>query len=213
MCVMATHIVPDCWENCTFSIDKSPMSDYAARQQLPCSIYVHEFGGIIGFCHTFYPKKEIMPDATLDISEARKQLNSIDEGALAMEPRYLRHPPQQESICCSQSLTILRRLWRRWKYFYRPQRGGEDATGQHPRHPRGPTPRITRMWRGQMANGGSVIIQWTDTAKNGLANLPKKVRRGQLDKVNELRDASDPTKVHKPLKGPLQGYFRICYSR
>ena len=49
------------------------------RQQLPCSIYVHEFGGIIGFCHTFYPKKEIMPDATLDISEARKQLNSIDE--------------------------------------------------------------------------------------------------------------------------------------
>ena len=58
-----------------------------------------------------------------------------------------------------------------------------------------------------------VIIQWTDTAKNGLANLPKKVRRGLLDKVNELRDASDPTKVHKPLKGPLQGYFRICYSR
>lgn len=58
-----------------------------------------------------------------------------------------------------------------------------------------------------------VIIQWTDTAKNGLAALPKKVRRGLLDKANELRDADDPTTCHKRLTGPLTGYFRICYSR
>jgi mRNA interferase RelE/StbE len=58
-----------------------------------------------------------------------------------------------------------------------------------------------------------VIIQWTETAKNGLATLPKKVRRGLLDKANELREADDPSSVHKPLTGPLQGYYRICYSR
>ena len=36
---------------------------------------------------------------------------------------------------------------------------------------------------------------------------------GLLDKANELRDADDPSAVHKPLTGPLQGYYRICYSR
>jgi mRNA-degrading endonuclease RelE of RelBE toxin-antitoxin system len=58
-----------------------------------------------------------------------------------------------------------------------------------------------------------VSIQWTDTAKAGLAKLPPKVRRGLLDKANELRDSDNPESVHKPLTGPLQGYFRICYSR
>jgi mRNA interferase RelE/StbE len=57
------------------------------------------------------------------------------------------------------------------------------------------------------------IIQWTDTAKSGLAELPKKVRRGLLDKANELRDTDDPRAIHKPLVGPLQGFYRICYSR
>ncbi len=58
-----------------------------------------------------------------------------------------------------------------------------------------------------------VTIQWTQTAKNCLAKLPLKVRRGLLAKAGELRTASDPTLAHKPLTGPLQGYFQICYSR
>lgn len=58
-----------------------------------------------------------------------------------------------------------------------------------------------------------VTIHWTDVAKYGLAKLPPKVRRGLLDKANELRDADDPSAVHKRLTGPLQGYCRITYSR
>lgn len=58
-----------------------------------------------------------------------------------------------------------------------------------------------------------VVVQWTDTAKAGLAKLPRKVRRGLLDKANELRQASHPKEVHKPLTGPLAGYFRIAYAR
>lgn len=58
-----------------------------------------------------------------------------------------------------------------------------------------------------------VIIQWTATARDGLAKLPQKVRRGILDKANELRQAHDPALVHKPLIGPLAGYYRITYSR
>lgn len=34
-----------------------------------------------------------------------------------------------------------------------------------------------------------------------------------LDKANELRDADDPSAVHKPLTVPLRGYYRISYSR
>ncbi len=58
-----------------------------------------------------------------------------------------------------------------------------------------------------------ISIQWTETAKKGLAALPHKVRRGLLDKANELRATDDPAAVNKRLAGPLQGYFRICYSR
>jgi mRNA interferase RelE/StbE len=58
-----------------------------------------------------------------------------------------------------------------------------------------------------------VSIQWTETAMAALAKLPPKVRRGLLDKANELRQIDDPAAVHKPLVGPLQGYHRICYSR
>lgn len=58
-----------------------------------------------------------------------------------------------------------------------------------------------------------VSIQWTETAKAALAKLPHKVRRGLLDKANELRQVDDPTSVHKRLTGPLSGYYRICYSR
>jgi mRNA interferase RelE/StbE len=58
-----------------------------------------------------------------------------------------------------------------------------------------------------------IAIRWTDTARDGLAKLPKKVRRGLLDKANALQDADDPTAANKRLTGPLAGYFRICYAR
>ena len=58
-----------------------------------------------------------------------------------------------------------------------------------------------------------VTIQWTETARSGLAKLPRKVRRGLLDKANELKGSDDPRDSHKPLKGSLSGYYRICYSR
>jgi mRNA interferase RelE/StbE len=56
-------------------------------------------------------------------------------------------------------------------------------------------------------------ILWTATARAGLAKLPPKVRRGLLDKANELLRATDPTTCSKPLIGPLAGFYRICYSR
>lgn len=58
-----------------------------------------------------------------------------------------------------------------------------------------------------------VIVQWTDTAKKQLAALPRKVRRGLLDKAGALRECGDPRETHKPLVGPLQGYYRITYAR
>ena len=58
-----------------------------------------------------------------------------------------------------------------------------------------------------------VAIRWTETAKTQLAKLPLKVRRGLLDKADQLAKAADPKKVYKPLVGPLEGYYRIPYSR
>jgi mRNA interferase RelE/StbE len=58
-----------------------------------------------------------------------------------------------------------------------------------------------------------VIVQWTTTAKDQLAELPRKVRRGLLDKANIVRDSDDPRKLGKVLVGPLQGYYRITYAR
>jgi mRNA interferase RelE/StbE len=58
-----------------------------------------------------------------------------------------------------------------------------------------------------------ITVQWTTTAVAALEKLPPKVRRGLLDKANELLDVEDPRLVHKPLTGPLQGYYRIPYSR
>lgn len=57
-----------------------------------------------------------------------------------------------------------------------------------------------------------VVIQWTAAAKKGLKKLPPKVQRGILNKIDELYDC-DPRSVHKPLIGPLQGFYRIAYSR
>lgn len=36
---------------------------------------------------------------------------------------------------------------------------------------------------------------------------------GLLKKADELYTCSDPRSAHKPLTGPLQGYYRITYSR
>ncbi len=58
-----------------------------------------------------------------------------------------------------------------------------------------------------------VVVQWTETAKEQLAKLPEKVRKGLLDKASRLRDADDPRDVHKALTGSLQGYYRITYAR
>lgn len=58
-----------------------------------------------------------------------------------------------------------------------------------------------------------VIIQWTETARRQLANLPKKVRRGLLDKAKNLRTCGDPRRAHRALVGPLTDYYRITYGR
>jgi len=61
-----------------------------------------------------------------------------------------------------------------------------------------------------------VTIKWTDTAKAGLRQLPKAVRRGLLRKADLLYHADDPggpQSPHKPLTGPLQGYYRITHGR
>lgn len=58
-----------------------------------------------------------------------------------------------------------------------------------------------------------VIIQWTETAKNCLAKLPLSIRRGLLEKARALRECDDPRRAHQRLQGPLQGYYRLTYSR
>ena len=58
-----------------------------------------------------------------------------------------------------------------------------------------------------------IPVQWTATAKDGLAKLPPKARRGLLEKARELEHGDDPGKAHKPLAGPLAGYFRLTYAR
>ena len=57
-----------------------------------------------------------------------------------------------------------------------------------------------------------VSIQWTETAKSQIADLPAKVGKGIIKKIGALRDA-DPRRVGKPLVGPLQGCRRITYGR
>ncbi|MGW8256637.1 MAG: type II toxin-antitoxin system RelE family toxin [Thermoguttaceae bacterium] len=61
--------------------------------------------------------------------------------------------------------------------------------------------------------GARIRIQWTETAKESLRKLPLKVRKGLLHKADELTKGSDPRDRCKPLAGPLQGYYRIVYSR
>lgn len=58
-----------------------------------------------------------------------------------------------------------------------------------------------------------VNIKWTETAKESLKKLPPKVRDGLLKKADDLANGIDPREHCKPLTGPLQGYYRIVYSR
>ena len=58
-----------------------------------------------------------------------------------------------------------------------------------------------------------VVIQWTDTAIRQLTKLPPKVRRGLWNKADALRECDDPRTAAKRLVGPLEGYYRIVYSR
>jgi mRNA-degrading endonuclease RelE of RelBE toxin-antitoxin system len=58
-----------------------------------------------------------------------------------------------------------------------------------------------------------ITIQWTETAKESLKSLPRKVRVGLLNKADDLMTGGDPRKYCKPLAGPLEGYYRIVYSR
>jgi mRNA-degrading endonuclease RelE of RelBE toxin-antitoxin system len=58
-----------------------------------------------------------------------------------------------------------------------------------------------------------VSIKWTHTAKESLKALPPKVRKGLLEKANELAEGADPRERCKPLTGPLQGYYRVVQGR
>ena len=55
-------------------------------------------------------------------------------------------------------------------------------------------------------------MQWTIPARDKLATLPLRVRRAILGKTRALADG-DPRGMHKPLSGPLRGYYSIRVSR
>ena len=57
-----------------------------------------------------------------------------------------------------------------------------------------------------------IKVQWTRPAKEKLAELPPKIRRAILEKTAALAN-TDPTRAHKPLTGPLSGYYSIKVSR
>lgn len=58
-----------------------------------------------------------------------------------------------------------------------------------------------------------VVIRWTTTAKNQLAELPRRVRKGILAKADGLLECTDPRRAYEPLHGPLEGYYRLTYAR
>lgn len=57
-----------------------------------------------------------------------------------------------------------------------------------------------------------VKVVWTRPARDKLAKLPPKIRRGILAKTRALADG-DPRTAHKPLTGPLRGLYSIKVSR
>lgn len=58
-----------------------------------------------------------------------------------------------------------------------------------------------------------VRVQWTVPARDALAELPRKIRRAILEKTRSLAECTEPRKAHKPLVGPLQGYYSMKVSR
>lgn len=58
----------------------------------------------------------------------------------------------------------------------------------------------------------SVSIQWTTTATRLLDDLPRKVAKGIVAKISNLKN-SDPRKAGKALVGPFLGCRRITYGR
>lgn len=64
-----------------------------------------------------------------------------------------------------------------------------------------------------MTGSRQVRILWTQTARDSLKALPRKVRQGLLDKADQLYDCDEPKRVHKPLRGPLAHHYRITYDR
>lgn len=67
--------------------------------------------------------------------------------------------------------------------------------------------------RGTPREPRRVQILWTSTARECLKNLPIDVARGLVTKADELYTCHDPRHAHKPLTGPLQGYYRITFGR
>lgn len=58
-----------------------------------------------------------------------------------------------------------------------------------------------------------VQIQWTTTALECLRRLPKQAQRGLSKKIDQLYDCKDIRQSYKPLSGPLQGFYRVRFSR
>jgi mRNA-degrading endonuclease RelE of RelBE toxin-antitoxin system len=58
-----------------------------------------------------------------------------------------------------------------------------------------------------------ITIQWTETAKDALKCLPIDARKGLLKKADQLMECDDPRRHCKRLTGPLEGYYRITFSR
>jgi len=58
-----------------------------------------------------------------------------------------------------------------------------------------------------------VRVQWTHTARESFRRFPRKIRRAFFNKIDALLEVEDPRKVHKPLAGPLRGYYSIKSSR
>ena len=58
----------------------------------------------------------------------------------------------------------------------------------------------------------TVVVQWTNAARESLRKLPKKVAAGLVRKAGELTK-SDPRKAGKPLTDELGGCYRISHGR
>ena len=150
-----------------------------------------------------------MGTSTLDISEARKQFSQLDKRL--REDRVIwitRHNKKAFAVVDTDLLqTVLETIEilsdpDAWKML---QDGLRDS---------GPAVCTTTMMsKASFSVEVRVHIRWTKTAKESLKGLPLKVRKGLLEKADELADGPDPRERCKPLTRPLQGYYRIVYSR